>query len=368
MFAIENLRKTFVAPGNVVVNAVDGINIGIGTGKLITLLGPSGCGKTTTLRCLAGLERPDAGKIVIADETVCDTARGIFVPPSDRGIGMVFQSYAIWPHMTVFENVAFPLRVARDRKYSSAEVKEKVLRALEMVRMSGYETRPATQLSGGQQQRLAFARGLVREPKILLLDEPLSNLDAKLREQMRVELKQLQKRLGITTVYVTHDQSEALALSDEIVVFNFGKIIQRGTPQEIYRQPKSQFVADFIGSANFLKGKVKEVRAAEHVAMVETRHGLFRCIFGQTVVGRARTCWSAARPEDLTLSDKPPGDGLNALTGKISHRVFLGEVVDYLVDAGDGEIRIRSKPEAEFHIGQAVHVGVSPQKCVALPS
>jgi iron(III) transport system ATP-binding protein len=298
---------------------------------------------------------------------VCDTDKGIFVPPSDRGIGMVFQSYAIWPHMTVFENVAFPLRVARDRKYSTAEVKERVLRSLDMVRMSGYETRPATQLSGGQQQRLAFARGLVREPKILLLDEPLSNLDAKLREQMRVELKQLQKRLGITTVYVTHDQSEALALSDEIVVFNFGKIIQRGTPQEIYRQPKSQFVADFIGSANFLKGKVKEVRPAEHVAMVETRHGLFRCIFGQTVAA-GQDVLISARPEDLTLSEQPPGDGLNALTGKVSHRVFLGEVVDYLVDSGDGEIRIRSKPEVEFHIGQAVHVGVSPQKCVALPS
>src|SRR6188508_2885019 len=261
MFAIENLRKTFVAPGNVVVNAVDGINIGIGTGKLITLLGPSGCGKTTTLRCLAGLERPEAGRIVIADETVCDTDKGIFVPPSDRGIGMVFQSYAIWPHMTVYENVAFPLKVARDRKYSAADIKERVLRALDMVRMSGYESRPATQLSGGQQQRLAFARGLVREPKILLLDEPLSNLDAKLREQTR---------LGITTVYVTHDQSEALALSDEIVVFNFGKIIQRGTPQEIYRQPKNQFVADFIGSANFIKGKVKETQTAESIALVET--------------------------------------------------------------------------------------------------
>jgi iron(III) transport system ATP-binding protein len=367
MFAIENLRKTFVAPGNVVVNAVDGINIGIGTGKLITLLGPSGCGKTTTLRCLAGLERPDAGKIVIADETVCDTDKGIFIPPSDRGIGMVFQSYAIWPHMTVFENVAFPLRVARDHKYSNAEVKEKVVRALEMVRMAGYENRPATQLSGGQQQRLAFARGLVREPKILLLDEPLSNLDAKLREQMRVELKQLQKRLGITTVYVTHDQSEALALSDEVVVFNFGKIIQRGTPQEIYRQPKTQFVADFIGSANFLKGKVTEVKAAEHVAMVETRHGPFRCVFGQTVAA-GQDVLVSARPEDFTLSDKPPGDGLNALTGKVSHRVFLGEVVDYLVDAGDAEIRIRTKPEVEFHIGQAVHVGVPPPKCVALPS
>ena len=367
MFAIENLRKTFVAPGNVVVNAVDGITLGVATGKLITLLGPSGCGKTTTLRCLAGLERPEEGKIVIADETVCDTDRGIHVPASDRGIGMVFQSYAIWPHMTVFENVAFPLKVARDRKWSATEIKDKVLRALDMVRMSGYENRPATQLSGGQQQRLAFARGLVREPKILLLDEPLSNLDAKLREQMRVELKQLQKRLGITTVYVTHDQSEALALSDEIAVFNFGKIIQRGTPQEIYRQPKSQFVADFIGSANFLSGKVKEARAADNVAMVETRHGLFRCIFGQAVVA-GQDVLVSARPEDLQLFDKPPGDGLNALTGKIAHRVFLGEVVDYLIDTGEGEIRVRAKPELDFHIGQAVHLGVPPQKCVALPS
>jgi iron(III) transport system ATP-binding protein len=367
MFAIEKLRKTFVAPGNVTVNAVDDITLGISTGKLITLLGPSGCGKTTTLRCLAGLERPDAGKIVIADQTVCDMARGIFIPPSDRGIGMVFQSYAIWPHMTVFENVAFPLRVARDRKYSAADIKDKVERALDMVRMSGYETRPATQLSGGQQQRLAFARGLVREPQILLLDEPLSNLDAKLREQMRVELKQLQKRLGITTVYVTHDQSEALALSDEIAVFNFGKIIQRGTPQEIYRQPGSQFVADFIGSANFLKGKVQDVRAAEHVAIVDTRHGPFRCIFGQAVAS-GQDVLVSARPEDFTLSDKPVGDGLNALTGKVLHRVFLGEVVDYLIDAGDAEIRVRTKPEAEFSTGQSVHVGVSPQKCVALPS
>ena len=200
-----------------------------------------------------------------------------------------------------------------------------------MVRMSGYETRPATQLSGGQQQRLAFARGLVREPKILLLDEPLSNLDAKLREQMRVELKLLQKRLGITTVYVTHDQSEALALSDEIVVFNFGKIIQRGTPQEIYRQPKSQFVADFIGSANFLNGKVKDVHAAEHMATVETRHGLFRCIFAQAVAAGPDVLVSA-RPEDLHAlrqaarrrpqcadrQDHPPG--VPGRGGRLSHR------------------------------------------------
>jgi iron(III) transport system ATP-binding protein len=367
MFAIENLRKTFVAPGNVTVSAVDGVSLGVETGKLITLLGPSGCGKTTTLRCLAGLERPESGKIVIANQTMFDSAKGIFVSPSDRGIGMVFQSYAIWPHMTVFENVAFPLRVARDRRYGAAEIKDKVVRALEMVRMTGYETRPATQLSGGQQQRLAFARGLVREPQILLLDEPLSNLDAKLREQMRVELKRLQKRLGITTVYVTHDQSEALALSDEIAVFSAGKIIQRGTPQEIYRQPKSQFVADFIGSANFLTGTVKEATDMEGSASVETPYGVFRCSFAQAV-SAGQSVLVSARPEDLALSEHSPGNGMNVLPGKIAHRVFLGEVVDYLVDTGGAEIRVRTKPELDFHVGQAVHVSVAPSKCVGLPS
>jgi iron(III) transport system ATP-binding protein len=367
MFTIENLHKTFVAPGNVVVKAVDGINISIENGKLITLLGPSGCGKTTTLRCLAGLERPEAGRITFSNQTVFDSAKGIMVPASDRGIGMVFQSYAIWPHMTVFENVAFPLRVARERRYSAAEVKERVSRALDMVRMSGFESRPATQLSGGQQQRLAFARGLVREPQILLLDEPLSNLDAKLREQMRVELKRLQTSLGITTVYVTHDQSEALALSDEIAVFNSGKIVQRGTPQDIYRNPGTQFVADFIGSANFLSGKVKEANGAEGVVLVETPHGLFRCVHAQALVAGQNVLVSA-RPEDLVLSDKPPEEGLNVLAGKIAHRVFLGEVVDYLIETGEGEIRVRIKPELDFRIGQTVHAGVSPQKCVALPS
>lgn len=367
MFAIENLHKTFVAPGHTIVNAVDGISLGVETGKLVTLLGPSGCGKTTTLRCLAGLERPQAGRIVIADEIVFDSDNGIFVPPSDRGIGMVFQSYAIWPHMTVFENVAFPLRVARDNRYSTAEIKKKVASALEMVRMSGYETRPATQLSGGQQQRLAFARGLVREPRILLLDEPLSNLDAKLREQMRVELKRLQKRLGITTVYVTHDQAEALALSDEIAVFNAGKIIQRGTPQDIYRHPRSQFVADFIGSANFLRGIVKECAGADHTALIETEHGAFRCSFVQEILPGQKVLVSA-RPEDLVLHDRPPENWLNVLAGKIAHRVFLGEVVDYLVEAGDGEIRVRTKPEIDFRIGQTVHVALPPQKCMALPS
>src|SRR6188508_2850730 len=218
MFAIENLRKTFVAPGNVVVNAVDGISLGIGTGKLITLLGPSGCGKTTTLRCLAGLERPESGKIIIAEETVCDTDRGIFVSPSDRGIGMVFQSYAIWPHMTVYQNVAFPLEVQRE-----PDVRARTLRALDLVGLGALGDRYASRLSGGQQQRVAFARAIVAEPEVLLLDEPLSNLDAALREQMCAELRRLHERVRLTTLYVTHDQGEALSLSDRIAVMRDGR-------------------------------------------------------------------------------------------------------------------------------------------------
>jgi iron(III) transport system ATP-binding protein len=242
MFVIDHLRKTFKAPGNVTVNAVDAISLEVETGKLITLLGPSGCGKTTTLRCLAGLERPESGRIVIAGETVCDVEQGVFVPPSDRGIGMVFQSYAIWPHMTVFENVAFPLRVARERKYSSAEIKDKVVRALDMVRMSGYENRPSTQLSGGQ-QRLAFARGLVREPKSY--STALSNLDAKLREQMPVELKR--RRRSRRDHGLCHSRSvEALAF-DEI-----GLQCRQIVRQDSTVSP-NQFVADFIGSIT-LKG------------------------------------------------------------------------------------------------------------------
>jgi iron(III) transport system ATP-binding protein len=364
MFTIENLQKSYISSG-AEVRAVDGISLTVETGKLITLLGPSGCGKTTTLRCLAGLERPQAGRIVIGNRTVFDSAKKIFVPASDRGIGMVFQSYAIWPHMTVFENVAFPLRVSRARKYSAADIAERVSRMLDMVQLSGFARRPATQLSGGQQQRLAFARGLVHEPAILLLDEPLSNLDAKLREQMRLELKRLQRSLGITTVYVTHDQSEALALSDEIAVFDSGRIVQRGTPQEIYRQPKNQFVADFVGSANFLPGTVRG--ADGRLTHVETAHGVLRCQFAEPIAAGMKA-FVTARPEDIILYDgasAPPG-GLNVLKGKIVNRVFLGEVVDYIIDLGDREFRARVRSD-DFHIGQAVILVVPPQKCVGLP-
>jgi iron(III) transport system ATP-binding protein len=363
MFAIENLHKRFAAPGGA-VRAVDGVSLQAETGKLVTLLGPSGCGKTTTLRCLAGLEQPEAGRIVIDGTVVFDSERGICLPASERGIGMVFQSYAIWPHMTVFENVAFPLRVARGRKYRPAEIKERVHRVLGMVRLDGYDDRPATQLSGGQQQRLAFARGLVREPKLLLLDEPLSNLDAKLREQMRIELRRIQTTLAVTTVYVTHDQAEALALSDEVAVFNDGRIVQRGTPREIYHAPQNPFVADFIGSANFLAGTVADFSDA--MVTVDTAQGLFRCAFAKPV-RRGDAVLVAARPEDLTLHAAAPEHGANLLAGTVAQRIFLGEVVDYLVAFGGGEIRVRARSDAEFHIGQPVHVAMPPQKCIGLP-
>jgi iron(III) transport system ATP-binding protein len=367
MLSIENLHKVFQAPGSAAVRAVDGINLSVEPGRLLTLLGPSGCGNTTTLRCLAGLERPDSGRIVIGDTTMFDSAKGIFVPASDRGIGMVFQSYAIWPHMSVFENVAFPLRVARTRKYSSTEIKDKVRAALEMVRLGGFEQRSSTKLSGGQQQRLALARGLVHEPKVLLLDEPLSNLDAKLREQMRFELKHLQRTLHITTVYVTHDQAEALALSDEIAVFNAGRVVQRGGPQDIYSHPADRFVADFIGSANFLSGAVTREAGPDGLASVATQHGTFLCPFGQPVRPGQKVVVSA-RPEDLMLYPAPPGDGLNALAGTVAGRVFLGDVIDYMVDVGETQLRIRARPEQAFRVRESVHIGIAPQKCVGLPA
>ncbi|HLH93821.1 MAG TPA: ABC transporter ATP-binding protein [Xanthobacteraceae bacterium] len=367
MLSIENLRKIFRPAGQAEVRAVDDVNLSVEPGRLLTMLGPSGCGKTTTLRCLAGLERPDSGRIVIGDTVVFDSHKDVFVPASDRGIGMVFQSYAIWPHMSVFENVAFPLRVSRTRKYGAAEIKERVKKALEMVRLSGLEQRSSTRLSGGQQQRLALARGLVHEPKVLLLDEPLSNLDAKLREQMRFELKHLQRTLRITTVYVTHDQAEALALSDEIAVFNAGRVVQRGSPQEIYSRPGSRFVADFIGSANFVAGAVTQEGGPDGMAAVATAHGIFRCPFASPVRAGEKVVISA-RPEDLVLSYAPPGEGLNALAGTVSGRIFLGEVIDYTVNVGETELRVRARPEHAFRVREAVHIGIAPQKCVGLPA
>ncbi|HUK40295.1 MAG TPA: ABC transporter ATP-binding protein, partial [Candidatus Acidoferrales bacterium] len=236
MLTVRNLQKNFVAD-NGSIQAVDSVSFNVPAGEFYTLLGPSGCGKTTTLQCIAGLEMPDAGEITLDDRLVFSRSANTVVPAHRRDIGMVFQSYAIWPHMTVFENVAFPLLHGR-RRVPRSVVHERVMKALQLVQLSGLENRPAPFLSGGQQQRVALARAIVGEPKVLLLDEPLSNLDAKLREEMRFELRDLVLRLHTTTLYVTHDQIEALSMSDHIAVMNSGKIVQEGTPREIYLTPK----------------------------------------------------------------------------------------------------------------------------------
>src|ERR671919_1872380 len=253
MLRVDALYTEYPNERGEVVRAAQNVTFSVPDGQLFTLLGPSGCGKTTTLRSIAGLERPRQGEIAVSDRVVYSSSRGVFVAPNRRGFGMVFQSYAIWPHMNVFENTAFPLEVG-DRKYSRKEIRDKVMRVLTAVQLDHLADREATKLSGGQQQRLALARALVMEPSLLLLDEPLSNLDAKLRERMRFELKRLQRELGLTTIYVTHDQSEALALSHEIAVMHEGKIIQIGKPRDIYEKPQNSFVADFVGSTNFLDG------------------------------------------------------------------------------------------------------------------
>ena len=233
--------------------AVNGVSFTVGRGEHVTLLGPSGCGKTTTLRAIAGLEQPTAGSITVDGQAMFDSAARRNVPAEQRGVSMVFQSYAVWPHMTVFDNVAYGLRV---RKQGAAELKANVERALDLVQMRHLADRGASKLSGGQQQRVALARAIAFSPTVVLFDEPLSNLDAKLRAEMRVELRELQRRLDITSVYVTHDQEEALAISDRVIVMNVGVIEQIGAPEEIYNRPKSRFVADFVGSANLIKGKV----------------------------------------------------------------------------------------------------------------
>jgi iron(III) transport system ATP-binding protein len=262
---VENLTVRYgTAP------AVAGVSFQVQPGEQLTLLGPSGCGKTTTLRAIAGLERPSGGAIRIGGTTVYSSAARVDVPAEKRGLSMVFQSYAIWPHMSVFDNVAYGLRV---RRVGAREIETKVREALALVQMAGFERRPASQLSGGQQQRVALARACVFSPEVLLFDEPLSNLDAKLRADMRIELRELQHRLGVTSVYVTHDLEEALAMSDHIVVMREGAIEQIGSPADIYNLPRNAFVADFVGSANLIRGRLRPDLAADGLAALETEGG-----------------------------------------------------------------------------------------------
>ncbi|MDR1277389.1 MAG: ABC transporter ATP-binding protein [Treponema sp.] len=311
--------------------------------EFVTLLGPSGCGKTTMLRMIAGFEKPNSGEIRI-DDRVVSSAR-VFVPPEKRGIGMVFQSYAVWPHMTVFDNVAYPLRIARLPK---ADIQRKVAAILQTVHLSQYARRIPSQLSGGQQQRVALGRALVSEPRLLLLDEPLSNLDAKLRESMRFEIKEIQKAFGITVVYVTHDQTEAMAMSDRIFVINRGIVQQVGSPAEVYRRPANQFVADFVGKVNFLRGAAGSGRI--------NLRGMDQSIpYDGTCAGDVVV---AVRPENISFAADAPAPA--GLRGKITGMFYLGDINDCRVDINGETIRVIAESGSwdQFREGQNVSLNL----------
>jgi len=351
---VEGLMKSYADRKNL-VQAVAGVDFDVREGHFYTLLGPSGCGKTTTLRCVAGLERPTGGMVAVDGNVVSRFGSRTFVPPYKRPMGMVFQSYAIWPHLSVYENVAFPLRVVRPRLKSN-EVTKRVEDALGIVQLSDYIRRPATNLSGGQQQRLALARALVRDPRILLLDEPLSNLDAKLRDAMRSELRALQRRIGVTTLYVTHDQAEALSMSNRIAVMSGGRIVQQGTPREIYSRPETQFVADFIGESNFVSGTTVGHADGGRLA-IKTSAGIINAMC-PAEVGIGDEVIVGIRPQDIALSADAGQPGYT-LDGTIKQVLFLGEHFDYHVQVGDIELSVRTgETSRRFRRDEPVHLAI----------
>jgi iron(III) transport system ATP-binding protein len=350
--SLERLTKRFGGAA-----AVAELSLTVAKGESVTLLGPSGCGKTTTLRMVAGLEYADAGRIEIAGTVVADAANGVNLPPERRNIGMVFQSYAIWPHMTVAQNVGFPLSV---RRVSSAEIGERVKKALATVGLGGFEDRPATKLSGGQQQRVALARALIHEPAVLLLDEPLSNLDVKLREQMRMELKLLQDRLGLTFINVTHDQVEALSVSDRIAIMNMGHIEQIGSPRDLYERPSTPFVRDFLGKSATLPGRVREVANGSVGVELACHPGsLVECpISSEIKVSAGSAVEISVRPEALRLKEREqPGD--RTLKGVVATVLYQGERSECMVRLGDDSIVIYLPSERSVAPGSEIELAVA---------
>ena len=356
------LRLADVSKAYGAVQAVDRVSLEVGRGEVFTLLGPSGCGKTTVLRLVAGLDDPDAGEIVLRGHPVASVPRRLVVPPHKRNLGMVSQSYAIWPHMNVFENVAYPLRL---RGVTGSAARDRVGRVLELVGLGGLEQRSATRLSGGQMQRLALCRALVYEPDLLLLDEPFSNLDAKLREQMRIELRLLQQRLGITILFVTHDQIEALGLSSRIAVMQLGRVEQVGSPRSLYEQPASAFVRDFLGQTILLKGRVDRIELPTVAVAMEG------ALAGQTLSGRAASGVTltpgaevhvAVRPEAIEVGGGHEWTATgNILRGKIEALLFVGERYEARVALGE-ELRIRLPlpPAREWKEGQRLELHMPP--------
>ncbi|MDD2353606.1 MAG: ABC transporter ATP-binding protein [Candidatus Caldatribacteriota bacterium] len=354
---IKDVSKHYYSEGKT-IKALDNVSLTIPGKKIFTLLGPSGCGKTTLLRCIVGLEIPDAGEIIIDDEVVWSSKKGINVPVEKRGLAMVFQTYAIWPHMDVFNNVAYPLQI---QKLPREEIRKRVEKTLKFVKLEGFEHRPATNISGGQQQRVALARALIAEPKVILFDEPLSNLDAKLREETRKDLRIFLSELKITAVYVTHDQIEALALSDIIAVMHSGKIIEIGSPRKIYFDASHRFVADFIGRANLIKAVVKSQQ--DDRTVVDTQMGSFICQKRDFPEGSEVVL--CIRPEFIYLKeDKKEIVGQNILKGTIETLVFIGEAYEGEIKVGDEILMVKIKPETLLKKGDVVEFNVSPEHCL----
>jgi iron(III) transport system ATP-binding protein len=363
---VLDLAKTFAPNGRDPVVAVDGVSLDVQPGQLFTLLGPSGCGKTTILRCIAGLEAPERGTIVVGDRVLFSAERGVSVRANERGLGLVFQSYAIWPHMNVFDNVAFPLMgTPRRRRLPRPEIRARVERVLALVHLDGVASRGATDLSGGQQQRLALARSLVMEPPVLLLDEPLSNLDAKLRAEMRFELKRIQAELGVTTVYVTHDQEEALALSTVIAVMHEGRVEQVGRPREVYQRPHSRFVADFIGAANLIDGVVDGT--SNGACIVRTEEGMVRTADGGKFPAGTRVV-VVVRAEHVEVDAGLASGGVNTWRGVVQTPAFLGGVMDHEIAIGRLRIRARTEPSLAIPPGGEVTVSFRAEDCVVIPA
>jgi ABC-type Fe3+/spermidine/putrescine transport system ATPase subunit len=349
MIELRNVTKRY---GDVIAN--DNVTLKIRRGELMTLLGPSGCGKTTALRCITGHNIPDEGEVWIDGRDVTN------VPTHKRELGMVFQNFALFPHMTIFDNVEFPLMI---RRMDKKERRERVMEALRLIRMQQYEKHYPREVSGGQQQRVGLARALVYRPKVLLLDEPLSNLDAKLREEMRFEIRDLIDRLGITAVYVTHDQAEALALSDRVAVMNAGHIEQVGTPDEIYDCPKSRFVADFIGLSDFIEVTVDSADAGAEMVTVKA-DGLEILIPAQPGMSTGQSVLLFVRPNDVELLPASGAAGTNVFPGTVDKMTYLGDRNDYRIVVGEGlELRVQTDGKVRFYEGDHVKVYLPVAHC-----